>query len=71
MTPVVEAGNSAQTMRLFIERVYQLGPGGFDGLPKATMLLDNARTARLGHSVTETYSVDVLVLMKLSTCPRV
>jgi pimeloyl-ACP methyl ester carboxylesterase len=36
-------------MRLFIEGVYQLGPGGFDRLPEATqtMLLDNARTAPL------------------------
>ena len=38
-------------MRLFIERVYQLGRSRFDLLPQATqtMLLDNARTARLGH----------------------
>src|SRR5262245_24426970 len=44
-----KAGDPVRTMRLFIEGVYQLGPGGFDRLPKTTqtMLLDNARTAPL------------------------
>jgi pimeloyl-ACP methyl ester carboxylesterase len=43
------AGDPIRTMRLFVEGVYQLEPGGFDRLPKATqtMLLDNARTAPL------------------------
>jgi pimeloyl-ACP methyl ester carboxylesterase len=42
-------GDPVRTMRLFIEAVYQLEPGGFDRLPEAAqrMLLDNARTAPL------------------------
>jgi pimeloyl-ACP methyl ester carboxylesterase len=53
VSPVVataaKAGDSVQALRLFFEGVYQLGPGGFDGLPQPsrTMLLDNARTAPL------------------------
>ena len=44
-----KAGDPVRTMRLFIEGVYQLEPGGFDRLPEPTqtMLLDNARTAPL------------------------
>jgi pimeloyl-ACP methyl ester carboxylesterase len=44
-----KAGDPVRTMRLFIEGVWQLEPGGFDRLPEATqrMLLDNARTAPL------------------------
>jgi pimeloyl-ACP methyl ester carboxylesterase len=44
-----KAGDPIRTMRLFIEGVWQLEPGGFDRLPEATqtMLLDNARTAPL------------------------
>jgi pimeloyl-ACP methyl ester carboxylesterase len=42
-------GDPVRTMRLFIEAVYQLEPGGFGRLPEAAqrMLLDNARTAPL------------------------
>ena len=42
-------GDPVRTMRLFIEAVWQLAPGGFDRLPEAAqrMLLDNARTAPL------------------------
>jgi len=44
-----KAGEAVQTVRLFFEGVYQLGPDGFDRLPQATqtMFLDNARTASL------------------------
>ena len=44
-----KAGDPIRTTRIFMEGVYQLGPGGFDRLPEATqkMLLDNARTAPL------------------------
>jgi len=44
-----KAGDPVRTVRLFIEAVWQLGPGGFDRLPEASqrMLLDNARTAPL------------------------
>jgi pimeloyl-ACP methyl ester carboxylesterase len=44
-----QAGDPVRTMQLFIEAVWQLGPGGFDRLPEASqrMLLDNARTAPL------------------------
>jgi pimeloyl-ACP methyl ester carboxylesterase len=44
-----KAGDSIQAVRLFMEGVWQLEPGGFDRLPQAsrTMLLDNARTAPL------------------------
>jgi pimeloyl-ACP methyl ester carboxylesterase len=43
------AGDPVRTMRLFIEGVWNLEPGGFDRLPEATrtMFLDNARTAPL------------------------
>jgi pimeloyl-ACP methyl ester carboxylesterase len=42
-------GDPVRTMRLFIEAVYQLEPGGFGRLPEAAqrMLFDNARTAPL------------------------
>jgi pimeloyl-ACP methyl ester carboxylesterase len=51
-SPAIEAnkaGDPIRTMRLFIEAVWQLEPGGFDQLPEPTqtMLLDNARTAPL------------------------
>jgi pimeloyl-ACP methyl ester carboxylesterase len=44
-----KAGDPVRTMRVFIEAVWQLEPGGFDRLPQAAqrMLLDNARTAPL------------------------
>ena len=44
-----KAGDPVRTMRLFIEGVLQLEPGGFDRLsePTQTTLLDNARTAPL------------------------
>jgi pimeloyl-ACP methyl ester carboxylesterase len=44
-----KAGDPVRTVQLFIEAVWQLGPGGFDRLPEASqrMLLDNARTAPL------------------------
>jgi pimeloyl-ACP methyl ester carboxylesterase len=44
-----KSGDVVQSVRLFFEGVYQLGPGGFDRLPHATqgMILDNARTAPL------------------------
>jgi pimeloyl-ACP methyl ester carboxylesterase len=44
-----KAGGPVRTMRLFIEGVLQLEPGGFDRLsePTQTMFLDNARTAPL------------------------
>jgi hypothetical protein len=45
----IRAGDPVRTMRLFLEGVYQLEPGGFDRLPDAAqrMFLDNARTAPL------------------------
>jgi pimeloyl-ACP methyl ester carboxylesterase len=41
-----KAGDPIRTTRIFMEGVYQLGPGGFDRLSEATqkMLLDNARS---------------------------
>jgi pimeloyl-ACP methyl ester carboxylesterase len=44
-----KAGDPVRTVQLFIEAVWQLGPGGFNRLPEASqrMLLDNARTAPL------------------------
>jgi pimeloyl-ACP methyl ester carboxylesterase len=45
----IKDGDPVLTMRLFMEGVYQLEPGGFDRLPEAAqrMFLDNARTAPL------------------------
>jgi hypothetical protein len=49
-----KAGDPVRTMRLFIEGVFQLEPGGFDRLPEATqtMLLEPAdvrSSAPAGH----------------------
>lgn len=49
VTPAVQQGDHEKAMKLLIEGVFQMPPGGWDGQPEAlrTMQLENARTMPL------------------------
>jgi pimeloyl-ACP methyl ester carboxylesterase len=57
-----KAGDPVRTTRLFVEGVYQLGPGGFDRLPASfqAMALDNARTTPLLFGAPSAITCDAL-----------
>jgi pimeloyl-ACP methyl ester carboxylesterase len=51
-----KAGNAVQAVRLLYEAIYQLPPGGFEGLPQSTQVgvLENARTRPLAFAAPRT-----------------